>query len=249
MNKITLSERELKGLLNVTYAVAKEDTRPILQGVCFNKNEVVAIDGYRLAKRTVDKNIDFGNFILKANDVNDIHKRLKLKDDKVNIIIDADAVEFEIERLQEKLSFIPIDGTYVKYESLLNDIYRYKVDLNKEQTKELKEILKSIKGLKTILQLDLSENGLIISNHTKGERVKEIECNVEISRAEEKNFYIGVNKKFFKNALDNYNQCSIYFNARITAIYITDISNELDINKSLDLVLPVRLIKEVDDIA
>ncbi len=240
MNKtITLSERELKRLLSVKHASAKDDIRPILQSIYFNKNEVCALDGYRLAKRITDNNINFNEYILNAEDLKEVYTLLRNKNDNVNIIDNNNnAIEFNIERLKMTIPVNKIDGEYVNYNQFLNPDYKYKVDLNKEQLKALKD---SIKQCDKIIQLNLIDNHLYISDLYLNKIVNKIELNIKSSYNEPIEFYIGVNKRYLKEALSNYKECSIFFNSSINPINITSLSDTLNTENDLDLVLPVRI--------
>ena len=58
--KYTYNVSDLKKRVNlINYAVAKSDNRPIFQGIHFNENDMVAIDGFKLAVNSNDSlNID-----------------------------------------------------------------------------------------------------------------------------------------------------------------------------------------------
>ena len=63
MEKLIFTKKEFKEVMEVLKATAKEDIRPILQGVNFNNNEVVALDGYRLMLRKIDLQLK-GNYTI-----------------------------------------------------------------------------------------------------------------------------------------------------------------------------------------
>lgn len=61
---VTLTIKDYEKIINVKYALAKDNTRPILKNVCVNNDDIVALDGYRLAirKNEVEYEADNNNF-------------------------------------------------------------------------------------------------------------------------------------------------------------------------------------------
>lgn len=58
MEKLIFTKKEFKEIMEVLKATAKDDVRPILQGLHFERNNIVALDGYRLMIRKNDNILD-----------------------------------------------------------------------------------------------------------------------------------------------------------------------------------------------
>lgn len=115
-NEILVSEikkDELKEMLEVSYAIAKDNYRPILNNIYLKGNEAVTLDGYRLAKR----NTKFGlqEQILIPHEAVKILKRIKedasiSKDGSNNIIFKVGSYTIRFENSKE---------TYIRYWDLI----------------------------------------------------------------------------------------------------------------------------------
>lgn len=80
-----MTKEEFKEVMEVLPKVAKDETRPILQGVLFSKNEAVAIDGYRLSKRLLNKELT-GDYVVLGKDLKEVVKACKRETERVEII-------------------------------------------------------------------------------------------------------------------------------------------------------------------
>lgn len=135
INKYTYNTKDLYNRLNkVKCAIANDDTRPILTGVHFNKEDIVTLDGYKLAlnkdnKLNINKPFTVNNScnkaLLKLLDKKN-EKELHIMQCKENIIF-----EFENIKLISKL----LEGDFMRYEDILPSYCKYEVTAN---TKELK---------------------------------------------------------------------------------------------------------------
>ena len=86
-----MTKKEFKEIMEVLTKVAKDDTRPILQGVYFGKNEVVAIDGYRLSKRLLNAELS-GEYVILGKDLKEVAKACKRDVEQVEIIFNDKAI-------------------------------------------------------------------------------------------------------------------------------------------------------------
>ncbi|EGT3606801.1 hypothetical protein ACSW9O_15475 (plasmid) [Clostridium perfringens] len=111
----TITKESLQQIYEIKYAVAQDETRPILQTIHIDEKNIVALDGYRLAIRkhnikNMKKNINIPYSIFK------ICKKLKIDDNldvyecSGNIILTNGVATLKIKK---------VDGEYIKYKCLL----------------------------------------------------------------------------------------------------------------------------------
>lgn len=126
---------KLKNRFNaVKYAVAKDNIKPIFMGVNFNKNDMVAVDGYRLALNTsnelyIEKSCTVPTETLKlATDVLNDNIKIIINDENILITDNKTTVMSKL-----------LKGTYLKYDSFFDkeseEIHSIN---NKDFIKELK---------------------------------------------------------------------------------------------------------------
>ena len=115
--KVMVDKKEFKEVMEVLKATAKDDVRPILQGVNFNNNEVAALDGYRLMLRKIDLQLK-GNYTIHRNDLKQVLKAVKRDTEHIEITFNPDVVIFKIDD-KEKFVFNVLQGSYINYKSLI----------------------------------------------------------------------------------------------------------------------------------
>ena len=94
-NYFAINSKDFKSCVSKTiFSVALDDSRPILKGVLFdiNKTEVnvVALDGYRLAKvkKSINANVQ-KSIVVPARSLSELSKLIENDDDLINIYIDS----------------------------------------------------------------------------------------------------------------------------------------------------------------
>ena len=117
MEKLIFTKKEFKEIMEVLKATAKDDVRPILQGVNFNNNEVVALDGYRLMLRKINLQLK-GNYTIHRNDLKEVLKAVKRDTEYIEITFNPDVVIFKVDD-KEKFVFNVLQGSYINYKSLM----------------------------------------------------------------------------------------------------------------------------------
>lgn len=218
--QFTMDKDIFDELIKVEYAVAKEDTRPVLTGICFNEYDVVALDGYRVAIRKND--FKFNSNILLPPELIAAYK--KMKGNKVTVLRD------------KKITGIKVDNVTVLNESLEGDYINYRAIIPKEFTTEVKittkEFLKLLNDYKDIgaVKLNLTDKITISGNASKYKLKDDYDCEVIGDDLE-----IAFNPKYLIDALKHQGEeCVIKFTSDITPAIL-----ESDIETSM--VLPVRI--------
>lgn len=76
--KIKLRKDDMRDIsVQVAYAAASDESRPVLTGVRFNKNTITATDGFRLARLSLDLE-DMGELILPARTILELARMIEL---------------------------------------------------------------------------------------------------------------------------------------------------------------------------
>lgn len=168
----TITKEALQQIYEIKYAVAKDETRPILQTIHIDNESLVALDGYRLAirKHNIKDIKDELNIPYK---IFNICNKLKIKDDldvyvyRGNIILTNGTISLQVNR---------IEGEYIKYKCLLP---KESTTILKVNQKDLLSLLKAYKGLDWV-KFNLKEEGLLTLK-AKGNIIiqDELEANIK----------------------------------------------------------------------
>lgn len=240
MEKITLTKKEFKEVMEVLKATAKENIRPVLQGVNFNSNEVVGLSSYRLMLRKINTELK-GNYTIHKDDLKQVLKAIDRNTKHIEITFNPDVAVFKIDN-KEKFVFNVMQQDYINYKQLIPTKF------NLDVTVEAKKIIDSIKPLRKnhYVILDISKDIINIKDIYYTKRDKQgnqekiistivndfINCNTVGD-----NKKIAFNNTFLKEALKNYKEnIDMKIISPVAQMVITDN------NKKLDVVLPVRLI-------
>ena len=286
-----VSQRELLRMLEVTYAVAQDNTRPILTGVCFNKNETCTLDGFRLSLRKSREYENNFTFIVNQYSIEILKSILSASDDIVEVYFNGtDMTKFVV---GDTIVIAKcLEGEFIKYNSIISNEYFIKSTVKaNELFEEIDFIRNADKSnvIKTIFtdnhKLILKGNQTIekyseeLSNKKMNEIQKQYDAEYEVKlkqwqqkgrkgKAPERK--IAKFKKVYDNIpmaeinseinaineLDNKDTFEIAYNPRYMAealklydenveLRMTSCVNPIvvteDIDKGLELVLPVRI--------
>lgn len=142
----TVSQKELLRMLEVSYCKAKDETRPILKGICFNKNETCSLDGHRMSVRKSEQYNNESNFIVNGESIDILKSLLKKNDNIVNISVYEKNVIFKFEDIE--LNCKLLEGKFINYKSLLpQNNNGYYININ--DTSEILESLDLMKEVKS----------------------------------------------------------------------------------------------------
>ena len=136
---IELKQAMLKKMINRTiFAVADNELRPIYTGELFNiengKLTLVAIDGYRLAKRTeaIEGDIENVSFIVPANSLSDVEKICEDADEKtVKISVGTKHISFTMG--DTLLISRRLEGDFLDYKKSIPTSFKYTVSVDKAE--------------------------------------------------------------------------------------------------------------------
>ena len=251
-NTITMTKKEFKKVMEVLKYASKEEYRPILKAVHFAGDEVVALDGYRIAIRKLNTKLDVNCNI----DAKDLKEVIKLVTREVkNIKMEFNNHTFIVELLGDNDKLIDVEyyayveGNYINYKSIIDvDAFKFNTVASIEfnilhPIKDLISYLKKINKQNKCIKLDIN-NSLTIQQDTTNKKQNPLNGNIE-SWSDKQYFnyncngslIIGVNHIYFKNMLENYKgdkESKILFTGVSSPIFM---SNE----SGYDIVLPMRI--------
>lgn len=227
MGILKLSKKDFKEAMEVLNAVAKCDTRPILQGVLFNAvGDVVALDGYRLMIRNFKSTID-NNYVVDAKYLKEILKAINKDTKIIQLEFKENTLVASINDMHFK-DYTYMEGKFVNYKSLLPANNSIEVTA---EAKELYNSIKSIKKSNKIIKLDIKDENINIKD--------EVSLNENVECKNTGDITIAVNGTYLNDIIKNYKDNVIMsFNNNVSPIIFTNNDNKID------LLLPVRLIKQ-----
>ena len=137
INSMTLPMAILKSMINQTiFSVATTDVRPVYTGALFEAEEkhltIVAVDGYRLAKRSEildNSKIEQCSFIVPADCLSDIERICTDDEGTVDICVGKKHISFTIGKtvvVSRKL-----EGEFLNYRKSIPTQFAYKILVNK----------------------------------------------------------------------------------------------------------------------
>ncbi len=241
-DKITLSGEIIKNMVRRTiFAVAQnEGTRPILTGIniTFSDGNVkfVAIDGYRLAIRQENLNInEIANLIVTGRAIGELVKLINDEDDDVEIYISENLICFKT----GGYSFISrlLEGSFVDYKKTVPENYKQRIFV---KTRELIDTIERISlvindTFSTPIRCVLTEDNIVFS------------CTSSVGRATENfpitlegdEFEIGLNSRYLIDALKatESDTVKIEFSGPSAGVLIKPTENE----EFLYMIMPMRL--------
>jgi len=210
----------------IKYAISKDNIRPISTGVCFNKNQMVTLDGYRLA-------------INSDNKLN-IESKFVVPQGTMNLINIFDKSDIEIGLCKKYIVFKNdnctiisrlLEGEFFEYDSVIpkNNSDEYIVNV-KQYVNELK-YLKNFVENKEKNPVRFDDGKLCIKN-SKGEFAAKVDIQGNV------NTVYGFNIQYMMDGLSQFkdsDEITIKSGNAYSPIILTDNAD------NLALVLPVRL--------
>ena len=239
----SIPQGTLKNMIKGTsFAVAQDETRPILTGVLFEvKNRelsLVALDGYRLALR--NELIDTDNTIstvIPGKTLNEVYKILEDSEELVNITFTQNHILFNL-GLTKIISRL-LEGEFIKYESIIPQEYKLKAAINRTELLGCIEraSLMAKEGNSNLIKFDIQPDTLIITSNSQLGKVKE-EVNINLQG---ETLEIAFNSKYLIDVLKIMDDEEIIM--ELTSSISPCIIKNKDSQNCQYLVLPVRLVK------
>ena len=256
MYNFELSSKELTRMLSVKYACAKDDTRPILQGINIKENIFCALDGYIISLRESKEFRVNHNVTISPENIKILDKIINKKSDSKVIIfnnLESNDIYEETTHIMYTIDNIEIisrtlQGDYFNYKNIIPENHTTLIKLDTNKLFENMEFLKNIKTdnmMLTKFNIDKESNILIVNGSTIENTIEDkIECDVSGD-----NLLIAFNCELMLLVLKNYKDKNITMNftSRVNPCVIRETSEYNDYN--LDVVLPIRIRETMDNVA
>lgn len=219
----TINRKIFNDLIEVEYALAKDETRPILTAVCISGNDFVALDGFRIAIRksneiNIEETLIPGKLIKTYKKIKGKVNEVIILENKGNIALKVGNVVIVVTKLL---------GNYIKYKSLIPNEFSRQVEVN---SKELLDLLKFYKNVKYVKLKFTKEELIIIAKNETLKIEDKINC-----KFEGEDFEISFDLKYLIETIKHYENIIMKFNSSVSPLVITD-----GVNKQ-DVLLPVRI--------
>ncbi len=248
-NSIKLEQSALKSIIRRTiFAVSSDENRPIFSGCLFeikdNKLNVVAIDGFRLALRTINLPVPVNDFksVIPAKTLNEVIKIVSDSFDEIKIGVSKNQALFEMENC--KLVTRILDGEFLNYNSVIPNNWQTRVRVNKSDLLNSFERISLIssssiekeKKYPVKVSVDIGKMTISCINQT-GEAKEDVYISTEGKYLE-----AGFNPKYFLDSLKAIDDEEVFieFGTNISPCLIKSVEN----NEYVYMILPIRLKNE-----
>ena len=248
-NSIELEQNNLKNMIRKTiFAVSTEDTRPIFTGCLFqienNQLSLVAVDGFRLALRTIFLNKQTNNFsaVIPGKTLNEMNKILSDSFDFVRIGVSKNESLFEMDNC--KVVTRILEGEFLNYKNVIPTNWESRIKVNKNNLQNSFERISLIssssiekeKKYPVKVEIDIGKVTISCTNQT-GDAKEELFVSTE-----GKNLEAGFNPKYFLDSLKAIEDEEVFveFGTSISPCLI----KPTDSSEYVYMILPIRLKEE-----
>ena len=245
-NSIEIDQNLLKNMIRRTiFAVSSEETRPIFTGCLFeienNKLSLVAVDGFRLALRTIFLNKQSNNFsaVIPGKTLNEVNKIISDSFEPIKIGVSKNQALFEMDNC--KIVTRILDGEFLNYKNVIPNNWETRIRVNKNSIQDSFERISLIssssvekeKKYPVKVQVDIGKVVISCTNQT-GDAKEELYVTTE-----GKNLEAGFNPKYFLDSLKVIDDEEVYieFGSSISPCLIKSVEN----NDYVYMILPIRL--------
>ncbi len=245
-NSVNVEEGALRNMIRKTiFAVSTEDTRPIFTGCLFeiknNRLNIVAIDGFRLALRTINIPVPINDFkaVIPAKTLNEVNKILADSFNTVKIGVAKNQALFEMENC--KIVTRILDGEFLNYETVIPNNWQTRIKVERQNLLNSFERISLIsassiekeKKYPVKVSIDIGKLTIYCTNQT-GDAKEEVYISTE-----GQNLEVGFNPKYFLDSLKAIDEEEIYieFGSNVSPCIIRSIEN----NDYIYMILPMRL--------
>src|SRR5574344_1335848 len=135
-NSIEMEQNTLKNMIRKTlFAVSTEENRPIFTGSLFevkqNKLNIVSVDGFRLALRSIFLNKQTNDFsaVIPGKTLNEVNKILLDSFETIKIGISKNQALFEMDNC--KIVTRILDGEFLNYKNVIPENWETRIEVNK----------------------------------------------------------------------------------------------------------------------
>ena len=245
-NSIEVDQTILKNMIRKTiFAVSNEESRPIFTGCLFeienNKLTLVAVDGFRLALRSIYLNKQSNNFkaVIPGKTLNEVNKIIADSFEPVKIGVSKNQALFEMDNC--KVVTRILDGEFLNYKKVIPSNWETRIKVSKNSIQDSFERISLIsassvekeKKYPVKVQVDIGKIIISCTNQT-GDAKEELYVSTE-----GKNLEAGFNPKYFLDSLKAVDDEEVYieFGTSISPCLIKSIEN----NDYTYMILPIRL--------
>ena len=235
-----IQKEDFKALINnVFYAVAQDDSRPILKGVLLettgNQIKAVAVDGCRLSianKTLVNSTADFKIIVPGKN----IYEIMKMMDNEGSIKIFIHSNNIMVDFGDTIVITRLIDGQFINYRQIVPKDFATTVTINKEQLEDAIDRASVLSRIdkNNLVKFDIREKNLMLTSNSEIGNTKE---NITVG-VKGNDLNISFNSKYFSDCLrviDN-PYVKMNFNSAIQPCVITPCEGD----DFVFLILPVK---------
>ena len=248
-NSIEVDQNVLKNMIRKTiFAVSSEENRPIFTGCLFeienNKLNLVAVDGFRLALRSIYLNKQTNNFsaVIPGKTLNEVNKIISDSFEPVKIGVSKNQALFEMDNC--KIVTRILDGEFLNYKNVIPSNWETRIRVNKNSIQNSFERISLIsasaiekeKKYPVKVQVDIGKVIISCTNQT-GDAKEEMYVTTE-----GKNLEAGFNPKYFLDSLKAVEDEEVFieFGTSISPCLIKSVEN----NDYTYMILPIRLKEE-----
>ena len=248
-NSIEVDQNVLKNMIRKTiFAVSSEENRPIFTGCLFeienNKLNLVAVDGFRLALRSIYLNKQTNNFsaVIPGKTLNEVNKIISDSFEPVKIGVSKNQALFEMDNC--KIVTRILDGEFLNYKNVIPSNWETRIRVNKNSIQNSFERISLISGsaiekekkYPVKVQVDIGKVIISCTNQT-GDAKEELFVSTE-----GKNLEAGFNPKYFLDSLKAVEDEEVFieFGTSISPCLIKSVEN----NDYTYMILPIRLKEE-----
>jgi len=238
-----LTESMLREMISSTiFCTASVDLKPILTGVLFDFKEneltLVAVDGYRLAKRTitVEKSNISARFVIPSKTLSEIYKVLSDNDETVTLYVDDRNILFEFKNFTVVSRLL--EGEFLNYEAIIPKEHKMTAVVNTSEfiaAIERTSLVVSSEGSKIPIKLEIRDDEIFLSCTSQMGKVSDsFDAQIEGDSLE-----IGFNYRYLLDALraSGEKEVKLEFNMSLNPCLI----RPTDGTDYLYMVLPIRL--------
>ena len=245
-NSIELEQGVLKSMIRKTlFAVSTEENRPIFTGCLFevenNKLNLVAVDGFRLALRSMYLQTKSNNFsaVIPGKTLNEVNKILLDSFENVKIGVARNQALFEMDNC--KIVTRILDGEFLNYRTVIPNNWETRIKVNKNNLQNSFERISLIssssiekeKKYPVKVSVDIGKVTISCTNQT-GEAKEELYVS-----SEGKNMEAGFNPKYFLDSLKAIDEEEVFIElgSSISPCLVKSVEN----NEYVYMILPIRL--------
>lgn len=245
-NSIEIDQNVLKNMIRKTiFATSTEESRPIFTGCLFeienNKLSLVAVDGFRLALRTIflTKQTNDFNAVIPGKTLVEVNKILSDSFEAVKIGVAKNQALFEMDNC--KIVTRILDGEFLNYKNVIPSNWETRIRVNKNNIQNSFERISLIsassmekeKKYPVKVQVDIGKVVISCTNQT-GDAKEELFVSTE-----GKNLEAGFNPKYFLDALKAIEDEEVFieFGSSISPCLVKSVEN----NDYVYMILPIRL--------